>query len=130
MWGRSKEELKSRVKEVMEAINISGLRLNKGKCVFCAEEIKFLGHIFCAEGIKTDPEKVKAIVDMKVPSSKEDLQRFLGMVNYLGKFVPNLSEKTSVLRELLKKDVVFMMDEQHIDAIKKLKVIITSIKFL
>lgn len=68
----------------MYEINTSELRLNKYKCVFCAEEVQFSGHIFCAEGVRTDPDNVKAIVDMEVPSSNEELQRFLGMVNYLG----------------------------------------------
>ena len=41
---------------------------------------------------------------MPFPESKKELQRFLAMVNYLGKFAPNLSENTENLRKLLEKD--------------------------
>ena len=88
--------------------------MNKEKCVFAAEEVKFLGHIITAEGVKSDPDKVKAIVEMETPQTKVELQRFLGMINYLGKFVPNLSEKTAPLRELLKKDIDFVMENHNL----------------
>ena len=70
----------------MQKIQESGLKLNISKCVFKATEIKFLGHIVSANGIKPDPEKIHTINNMPIPSSKKELQRFIGMVNYLGKF--------------------------------------------
>lgn len=47
-----------------------------------------------ADGFKPDPEKIKAIIDMPEPQSKQDLQRLLGMVNYLSQYIPNMSEIT------------------------------------
>lgn len=49
-------------------------------------------------------EKVKAIQDMKPPNDVKSMKRFLGMVNYLAKFIPNLSDKTKIFRDLEKKD--------------------------
>ena len=66
----------------------------------------FLGHKVTANGIFPDPEKVEAIVKMKEPSDKKELQRFLGMINYVGKFIPNLAEHTAPLRKLLRKTLV------------------------
>ena len=54
-----------------------------------------------ADGIKPDPNKVKAINDMPDPTDKAGVQRFLGMIQYLAKFIPNLSEVTAPLRELV-----------------------------
>ena len=53
------------------------------------------------DGVRADPEKTKAISEMAIPQSVSDLRRFLGMVNQLGKFSPQISELTKPLRELL-----------------------------
>ena len=55
-------------------------------------QIKFLGHIVDSRGVSSDPEKTNAIKAMKIPSGVKELQRFLGMVNQLGKFSPNLAQ--------------------------------------
>ena len=79
----------------------SGLKLNKTKCQIRKQSIVFLGHII-SSGIKIDPWKTEAITKMPLPRSVNELQKFLGMVNYLGKFIPNLAEYTTPLRNLLK----------------------------
>ena len=56
-------------------------------------------------GLKTDPEKVRAVVDMPRPADKAGVQRLLGMANYVRKFIPNMSDLTSPLRQLLHYDV-------------------------
>ena len=63
---------------------------------------------------------------MPLPRSVNDLQRFLGMINYLGKFIPNLAEHATPLRNLLKKDVVFKLQKPQFDAIENLKTLVTS----
>ena len=63
--------------------------------------IKFLGHIIGPEGIRPDPDKVKAIVSMHPPTSITEVRRFLGMVNQLSKFSPRLAEMSEPLRSLL-----------------------------
>ena len=73
--------------------------------IFCeATKLIFLGHKISGNGISPDPEKAKAIKDMPFPRSKQDLQYFLGIIAYLSKFIPPLSEQTHQLRELIKKD--------------------------
>ena len=63
---------------------------------------------------------------MPTPTNKLELQRFLGMVNYLCKFVPQLSNITAPLRKLLEKDVVYYITEQQVQAVQDIKKIITS----
>ncbi len=63
--------------------------LNKEKCEFKKESVKFLGHVINKDGVSVDPEKSRAIVEMEPPNSVSEVQRFLGMVNQLGKFHPN-----------------------------------------
>ena len=63
---------------------------------------------------------------MPYPSSRKDLERFLGMINYLGKFIQNLSDITAPLRELLKQDNEWVWLEHHQRAVDELKNLITS----
>ena len=76
--------------------------------------------------MKPDPRKTSAIRNLPVPTTKVELQRFLGMINYLGKFIPNLATITAPLRELLLKDICFVMKNPQIDAFEKLKEICSS----
>lgn len=98
------------------------MTLNKDKCIFAATEIQFLGHIFSQNGMKLDNDKVNAIKNLKKPANKKELQRLLGMVNYLNKFIPNLSSITEPMRQLLSKNTEWMwMDSQRksFETIKK-----------
>ena len=70
--------------------------------------------------------RAEAILKLEVPDSREKLERFLGMVNYLSKFAPNLSEITSPLRSLLKKEIEFLWDEPQSRAFKRVKQTITQ----
>lgn len=126
IWGKTKEEHDSNLEKVMNRILESGLKLNREKCVFGVTEMTFLGHIVSADGVKPDPEKIKAIIKMDVPKSITELQRFLGMINYVGKFIPNLAEIAAPLRLLLKKDNEYLFQKPQIEAFEKLKTIITS----
>ena len=126
IWGSTKAEHDQRLRDAMMQIRKSGMKLNKTKCVFSAREIIFLGHTLADVGIKPDLRKVTAITEMPNPQSKEDLRRFLGMVNYLAKFVPDLSDITAPLRELLEKDAQWCFEAAHENAIERLKSIITS----
>ena len=83
-----------------------------------------MGHVITDEGVAIDDNKVKAIQDMAPPSDIKSLRSFLGMVNYLAKFVPNLAAK--VLRDLEKKDMDWKWTEKHENCFKRLKVLIAT----
>ena len=68
-------------------------------------QVPYIGHILTANGLKPDPSKVRAVEEIPSQEDKLALLRFLGMVNYISKFIPNLSDLTQPLRELLYKDV-------------------------
>ncbi|GFX06184.1 retrovirus-related Pol polyprotein from transposon opus [Trichonephila clavipes] len=72
------------LKEVFRLLHEAGLTLNKGKCKFGCEELKYLGLIINKEGIKTDETKVQAIVEMKPPHNSKEVSKFLGMPQWLG----------------------------------------------
>ena len=126
VWGKTFQEHDKHFRKVFLKIRESSLKLNKTKCQIRKQSIAFFEHIISSEGIKIDPSKTEAITKMPLPRSVNEVQRFLSMVNYLGKFIPNLTEHITPLRNLLKKDVVFKLQRPELDAIENLKTIVTS----
>ncbi len=97
--GTTREEHDQRVDEVMARIQRSGMTLND-KCELSMTTTKCLGFITDEGGIYADPSKVAAISKFPAPHNVTELQRFLGMVNQMGRFAPNLTSLPSPLREL------------------------------
>ena len=93
VWGRTREEHDARLKRALATVRRSGLKLNEKRCVFGVTELTYLGEKLTHQGIKPDPDKVAGICNMPVPTTKEEVQRALGMVNYMAKFVPNCAGK-------------------------------------
>ncbi|XP_035234277.1 uncharacterized protein K02A2.6-like, partial [Stegodyphus dumicola] len=77
-------------------------------------------------GMRPDPDRIKAITELQEPQNKHELQRVLGMCNYLRKFVPHFSEKTAILRELLKNKVEWQWLQLHSKAFRKKKKLISN----
>ena len=67
------------------------MKLNKEKCKIRQTEVPCLGHLLTAEGLTNDALKVKAIHEMPEPQNKEDVKRLIGFVQFLGRYLPNLS---------------------------------------
>ena len=110
IWGETMEELKKRTIEVSSSIRKHGKHRNK--CRFNQSELIFLGDKMTGNGVYVDDKKIEAIIKMPYPRNVKELQRFLGTINYLGKFIPMLSEKTANLRRLLEKGVEWSFDDQ------------------
>lgn len=73
VYGSCREEHNERLEAVLNRLKSAGVTLNQTKCEFGKETIKFLGHVINSNGISADPQKIKAIVDMKAPSSVSEL---------------------------------------------------------
>ena len=76
------------------------LKLNKDKCHFRCMSIPFFGEVVSREGIQPDLQKIRALTEIQVPKNKRELQAFLGIINYLGKFSQGTSEVCRPLRNL------------------------------
>ena len=111
--GRNQREHDERLRAVLDRLVKCGLTLNVDKCAFSQSELPYLGQIIDGDGIRIDPRKVKAIVS--------ELRRFLGMVNQLMKFCPDLAEKTHALRELLRKQNAWIWGQPQKRAFNVLK---------
>ena len=94
------------------------MKFNPEKCKFKQDSISFYGVTFSKDGVKPDPRKVQAIKNLPEPKSEALLQSFLGIVNYLSQFSPNIAKMTLNLRSLLKKGNEFIWMPQHSEHFK------------
>lgn len=124
--GRNEQEHDARLQAALQRARQNNLKLNQKKSKIKQKEVKYLGHIFTGEGLKTDPEKVRAILEMPRPTDKTGVQRVLGVLNYVSKFIPNMSDLTAPLRQLLIKETVWHWDEQQEKSFQAIKRTLTA----
>lgn len=124
IWGENEKQHDERVENVLKRAEQWGITFNLKKCTFNADEVKYVGHNFSKEGIKVDEEKVKAITNMERPKNKKELESFLGMLAYVSKYIPHVSQETAQLRNLIKRDVPWLWDENVEQSYQRLKEIL------
>ncbi|XP_044005925.1 uncharacterized protein K02A2.6-like [Aphidius gifuensis] len=115
------EEHDKAIKKVFERAKQNNVKFNKNKMRLRLTEVPYVGHIVSKDGLKIDMSKVKSIVNMDEPTNKDELRRFLGMVNYLSRYIPNMSILNAPLRLLLKEENEWMWESEQKEAVKKLK---------
>lgn len=128
--GQTLQEHNERLNIVFKRAKENNVKFNKEKCSFTKESIKYLGHIFSARGITADPDKVRAIKEMPSPTCLKDLQRFLGLLNYLSPFIKNMASETEILRQLLKKSTDWQWSANHETTFCHLKQLICQVPVL
>ena len=117
---------KNKLTKLRERCKSKSININETKTLETQEEIEFMGHCISAEGIKPDRKKIQSILDMDRPTNAQQVRRFCGMIQYLAKFLSNLSDISHPLRELTKKNVVFEWNNECEQAFVKLKSMITT----
>jgi hypothetical protein len=107
--------------KMLEKARKVNLKMNPDKLRYKLKEAKFIGHILTSEGIKVDPSKVEAIEKMPIPEDVTAVKRFLGMVQYLGKFLSKLSDMTKPLRKLTEDEAEWNWTKECQAAFEKTK---------
>ena len=97
------------------------VKLNYEKLQYKCTEVNFYGKTYTTDGHKPAQSKITAIVEMPSPSSKKEVQSFIGMINYLSKFSPRLTELAEPIRELTKEKVPFNWGPEHEESFTMLK---------
>nr|VZI36242.1 unnamed protein product [Spirometra erinaceieuropaei] len=98
---RNAEEHKEHLSLVFDRLDQFGVVINPSKCVLGVPSLDFLGHHVDAQALRPLSSKVEAIRDFPPPTSKRQLQRFLGMVNFYRRFLPNCADLMLPLTNLL-----------------------------
>ncbi len=123
VYGIDEKEHDTRLEKVLDTIQKSGLKLGKEKCHIKKKQLVYFGHLIGADGIKPNPAKVEAIIKMAAPDNVTELRTLVGMINYLGRFVQNLSSIMKPITDLLKEDTAWHWGQpqrQAFDAVKKM----------
>jgi transposase InsO family protein len=126
IFSNSEKEHEGHLQAALKKLRDAGLKLNRQKCEFSKREIEFLGYIISGDGIKIDPAKIEAITKMPDPTNVAELRRFLGMVNFLGRHLPNLSQVLHPLNKLLEKDTAWTWSPSQQNAVQQVRELITN----
>ena len=113
VWGTTVQDHDRNLFALLDRLSEACLVLNFEKCQFKVNELIYLGEVISENGCKPDPGKIQAIRDFPTPKDKHDVQRLLGMVNFLNRFIPNLSPHTKHIRSLLQNDCEWNWSHEH-----------------
>lgn len=116
--------------ETFDRLLKAGLTLNRDKCQFCRDELKYIGYVVNRSGLSVDPEKVSAIVNMPIPKTPRQVRSVLGMVSFYRRFIPHLSTIISPLTALTKKHVKFKWTPECEKAFQEVKNALVSAPIL
>ena len=101
------------IRQVLSRIRQAGLTLNIAKCEFAKAEIDYLGHHIGLGKVQPRAKKVEALLHFERPTTRKQLQAFLGLAGYYRRFIPHFADIASVLSDLLKKGQNFSWKESH-----------------
>ena len=117
------------LKEVLSKLSIENLIVRFDKCTFGAETIKFLGFVIGKEEIRIDDKQIEAIKNWPLPTNVTELRAFLGLANYLRKFMPDYASISSPLTGATgskKKGSPLVMNDKQVKAFAHIKRLLMS----
>ena len=121
IYGTTEDEHDQNLLRFLQVTKDKGLCLNKDKIQFKKTEVSFFGHRWSKDGLSPDPKKIQSIINMDFPEDKETMHSFLGMVNFLNCYSPQLAELCAPLRSLILKDTHYIVTDEHQAAFTQLK---------
>ena len=118
------------LEEVLKRLKEHGVKANQAKCQFLQDSVVFLGHKITSQGIHTTKDKLDAVLKAPSPKNVQQLRSFLGLLNYYGKFIPNLAALVHPLNQLLHKNARWNWDSKCESAFEEAKEALVSSKVL
>ena len=110
-----------RLRLVLSHLRAPNLKLNPKKCELFRCKVMSLGHVVCAEGVSTDPDKIEAVKTWRVPRNAKEVRRFVGLCTYYRQFVRSFSDVARPLHELTEKDQSFEWTKACEESFQQLK---------
>ena len=108
------------MERVFEILRDNQLVVKREKCSLAKEEVRYLGHIICVRGVKTDPEKIEAMKSWPSLKNIKELRGFLGLIGYYRRFMARYGQIARPLTKLLKKGGFTRHSEEN-EAFERLK---------
>ena len=114
------------LRRLFERAREVNLKFNRKKMKLCLQSVRYMGHLLTSEGLMSDPAKIEGILDMPRPEDKHQVQTLLGCVNYLSRYLPQLSAVAEPLRKLSEKNALFMWQSSQEEAFQEIKQLLVS----
>ncbi|CAI7818496.1 unnamed protein product [Closterium sp. NIES-54] len=108
VYSRDKQQHLADLEAIFTFLDKHRLLTKGSKCKFFQDMLEFLGHVILEAGVEIDPKKIGTVKAWHPSTNLTELQSFLGFVNYVRRFVPDMARLTAPLTDLLRKGVVFM----------------------
>ncbi|KAJ1211759.1 hypothetical protein NDU88_007115, partial [Pleurodeles waltl] len=126
VYGVTEEEHNERLRAVLLKLKMAGLTLRSEKCQLGVGSVEYLGHIISKDGFKPKFSLVDAVKKADPPKNKDELRSFLGLAEFMSKYVKTFSSISHKLRELLKNHAPFIWLEDHNSAFEQIKLAIVE----
>jgi hypothetical protein len=126
IFGKTQQDHDRSLKRTLQRLEERGAKLNKDKVQISVSELTFFGHVFSASGVKPDPKKIDTIVKSAAPTNVGELRSFLGMTQYVARFIPNYASRTEPLRKLTTKDATWRWTRKEQESFENIKEALTS----
>lgn len=112
--GKSREDHDHNLAHVLKTLDSFNIPVNPNKCKLRATEVEFIGHVFSDKGVSPSPKKIEALRTCVPPTTKEEVQSFLGMLSYVAqRWVANFADLTYPLRRLTHKGIHFKWESEQ-----------------
>jgi hypothetical protein len=121
IYSRTPEEHEEHLRKALERLWRKKLHAKLEKCEFWLDSMSFLGHVISSEGVAVDPEKVKVVVEWRIPTSVFEIRSFLGLASYYRCFIKGLSKLSGPLIALTRKNARFVRIDEYEQSFQELK---------
>ena len=126
IFSETAEEHMKHIQIIIDRLKAAQLKLKKSKCAFFKKELHYLGHLLTTEGIKPQLEKVKAVHEMKPPTSPKGVREFIGMVGFYRKFISRFADAARPLTKLTRRNSKFTWTDDCQTGFEYLKTALTK----
>jgi hypothetical protein len=111
VYSRNRQDHFDHLRKVFLRCRKFGMSLNPTKSIFGVTQGKLLGHIVSDSGISIDPERVITIQNLQAPSSKKEIQSFMGKINFVRRFILDFARMVKPIHNMLKQDRSFSWND-------------------
>ncbi len=126
IFSRSLDEHRQHVRLVLQRLLENRLFVKPEKCEFHSPSVRFLGYIIAQGQLQPDPAKIQAVTEWPTPTTRKELQRFLGFANFYRRFIRDYSKVASPLTQLTSSSSPFQWSLEAASAFSRLKSLFTS----
>ncbi|CAI7885977.1 unnamed protein product [Closterium sp. NIES-53] len=113
VYSRDKQQHLMDLEAVFKILDENRLLTKGSKCEFFQDRLEFLGHVISEAGVKINPKKLDTVKAWRPPTNLTELLSFLGFVNYVRRFIPDMARLTATLTDILRKGVGFTWGEKE-----------------